>query len=139
MSDDPEVAAEAGSEDLDLQITNFIAVRDELAAIDKKWEAERAEMAGYKNRLEGRIQAILESHNQESARTKSGTAYFTRKWSAPLADPQAFMDYVVNSGEFDLLERRANVTAVKQYVEDHQGQLPAGCSLSSYKSVRVKR
>lgn len=131
---------ELKSEDLELQISNFIWVRDQLAKIDKKWEDERAEMVNYKARLEGRIQTFLSDHNiSGSVKTNAGTAYMTTKYTASLADPKAFMDYVVNSGEFDLLERRASVTAVKQFVEDHNGQLPAGCNLSSHKSLRVRR
>ena len=140
MADEEPPSVELKSEDLELQISNFIWVRDQLAKIDKKWEDERAEFVTMKSKLEGRIQTFLSDHNiTGSVKTKAGTAYMSTKYTASLADPKAFMDYVVNSGEFDLLERRASVTAVKQFIEDHNGQQPAGCNLSSHKSLRVRR
>lgn len=131
---------ELKSDDLELQISQFIWVRDQLAKIDKQWEDEREEMVLHKSRLEGKIHKFLLDHNiTGSVKTKAGTAYTSTKYTASLADPKAFMDYVVNTGQFDLLERRASVTAVKQFIEDNNGQLPAGCNLSSHTSLRVRR
>ncbi len=126
-------------EDLDKRISQYIWARDQLAKIDAKWEKERQEIVDVKARLEGVIHQFLTDNNiTGSIKTKSGTAYISRKWSASLSDPKAFIDYVVNTGQFDLLERRASVTAVKQFVEDNKF-LPAGCSLSSHPSLRVRR
>lgn len=139
--DDPETPEiELKSDDLELQISNFIWVRDALAKVDKQWEDERSDLVHMKERLEGRIHKFLRDHNiTGSVKTKAGTAYTSTKYTASLADPKAFMDYVVNTGQFDLLERRASVTAVKQFIEDNNGQLPAGCNISSHTSLRVRR
>lgn len=139
MTDEPEVTpVVVDSEDLNERISQFIWARDQLAKLDERWENERKELVSIKSLLEGRIQAFLEANNVESIKTKAGTAYTTIKWSAPVADPQAFIDYVVNTGQFDLMERRASVTAVKKFVEDNKF-LPAGVSLSHHKSLRVRR
>lgn len=140
MDDTETPAIELKSDDLELQISNFIWVRDALAKVDKQWEDERADLVSMKERLEGRIHKFLRDHNiTGSVKTQAGTAYTSTKYTASLADPKAFMDYVVNTGQFDLLERRASVTAVKQFIEDNNGQLPAGCNISSHTSLRVRR
>ncbi len=48
------------------------------------------------------------------------------------------MDYVIENKNFDLLDRRANVTAVKAFVQDNKRE-PPGCNLNSYQKVNVRR
>jgi hypothetical protein len=55
-----------------------------------------------------------------------------------LADPEAFMKYVIDNQAFDMLDRKANVTAVKEYVQE-TGALPPGVNLSSIKTIGVRR
>lgn len=139
-NDDEPAAVEVQSEDLEERIEHYLWVRTQLEKIDAKWEEERKEMVVAKNRLEGRIHAFLNEHNiTGSVKTKAGTAYLSTRYTASLADPHAFMDYVVNTGQFDLLERRASVTAVKKYAEDNNGKLPAGCNISAHRSLKVTR
>jgi len=48
------------------------------------------------------------------------------------------MDYVTTNKLFDLLDRRANTTAVKAFVKKNN-QLPPGCNLSAVETVGVRR
>jgi hypothetical protein len=45
---------------------------------------------------------------------------------------------VKQHNKFELLDRRANATAVKAYVKD-TNQLPPGCNLNAIQSIGVRR
>jgi hypothetical protein len=48
------------------------------------------------------------------------------------------MRYVIANQKFELLDRRANVTAVKEFVKENKEQ-PPGCNLSAVETVGVRR
>lgn len=123
---------------MDAVVEKFLEVRKLLEDLDAQWEAKRKPVQDFKNLLAGRLQKHLDDNKVESMRTKAGTAYKKTTYTASVADPKAFMDFVVEGQHFDLLERRANVTAVKAYVEEHKA-LPTGVNLSSYEKVNVRR
>jgi hypothetical protein len=127
------------AEDIDKRISQYIDIRDALKRVDERWEAERKPLLEIQERLSGIIRSFMESNNiTDNLKSKSGTCYLSTRWTASLADPQAFMDFVVRSGKFELLDRRANVTAVKDFVKETNA-LPAGCNLNAIQTVGVRR
>jgi hypothetical protein len=89
-----------------------------------------------------KLNAVLLEHlntiNGESVRTEMGTVYRTEKKSAPLADPDAFMRYVIGNEQWDLLDRKANVTAVADFIEENN-EAPPGVNFSTTYVVGVRR
>lgn len=132
MTETPEV-------DIARRIEQFIAVRDRLAEIDAAHDKARKPLLDVKDRLSGYLLEFLEKSGGESIRTVHGTCYATIRSTASLADPDAFMKFVVENEKFELLDRRANATAVKDYVEEHEGHLPPGVNLNQMKTVGVRR
>lgn len=127
------------AEDIDKRIAQYIEVRDALKRVDEKWEGERKPLLEIQEMLSGRIRTFMETNNiTDNLKSASGTCYLSTRWSASLADPQAFMDYVIRTNQFELLDRRANVTAVRDHVEK-TNLLPAGCNLSAIQTVGVRR
>jgi len=127
------------AEDIDKRIGQYIEIRDELKRIDAAHEESRKPLRNMQARLAGMIRTFMETNNiTDNLKSKSGTCYLSTKWSASLADPQAFMNYVIDTKQFELLDRRANVTAVKAHVEEHN-TVPAGCNLTAIQTVGVRR
>lgn len=126
------------AEDIERRTAQFIWVRDQIAKLEAKHKQELEELRSLKEKLAGRIQAFMSANNVESLRTKAGTCYTSTRRTATLADPDAFMTYVISNQAFDLLDRRANSTAVQAFVQKHQC-LPPGCNLNSIASVGVRR
>lgn len=73
-----------------------------------------------------------------SLKTAAGTVSQKRKESAGLADPDAFWTHVVTSGNFDLVDKKANVTAVRDYIHQN-GMAPPGVNWSSVIVASVRR
>lgn len=81
----------------------------------------------------------MKANNMTSAKTEAGTATLSTRYTASLADPDAFMQFVRANDMFELLDRRANATAVKEYVRTNQGRTPPGVNLSALESLSVTK
>jgi hypothetical protein len=123
---------------VDKLVGQYVAVRDRLRDLDEAHDKKRKPIVDTLEELNGKLQVFLDENKLESVRTQFGTCYMSTRWSASLADPQAFMDYVIQQGRFELIDRRANSTAVRAFVEE-EGSLPPGCKLSALRTAGVRR
>ncbi len=123
---------------VDQQTKLYVYLRDKKKLIDDEYNEKKKVVTDKMDQLEGLLQAFLETHGLQSLKTKFGTVYLSTKTTASLADPEAFMDFIVANELFELLDRRANSTACKEYAEEHKA-LPPGLNLNSYTSVGVRR
>lgn len=133
MTDSSNVQATVGA-----RLQQYIKMRDILKQEEEAYEKRIAETKAVKDLLEGWLQQFLDSAGVTSVKTDHGTVYATTRYSASLADPDAFMKFVVDTNQLELLDRKANVTAVRDYVNEHK-QLPPGVNLSARTSVNVRR
>ena len=126
------------SDDMDKRVEQYITVRDMLKRIDEKYEAEKKPLLEIQEILSGKMQAFLDAAGIENVKTNHGTFYRSTRYTASLADPDAFMNFVKQYDKFELLDRRANATAVRAYVEK-SNQLPPGCNLNAIQTIGVRR
>lgn len=144
MSDEPEsttpaVAAPAEKvAAFENVVKNYVLIRDKIKEQDKLYDDKMAPLKGLLNELSGKLTSLLEDVGAESIKTAAGTAYSTTRYSASLKDPQAFMEYVIKSEAWDLLDRKANATAVRDFIATN-GSEPPGSKLSVVRSVGVRR
>ena len=120
------------------RIAKFIEIRDMLKAMDEAHDKAKEPLLEVRDWLTGWMQEFLDKTGAESVKTAAGTCYSTTRYTASLADPQAFMSYVIENSKWDLIDRKANATAVRDYVAE-TGALPPGVNLSALKTVGVRR
>ena len=120
------------------RIAKFIEIRDILKAMDEAHEKAKEPFLEVRDWLTGWMQTFLDKTGAESVKTAAGTCYSTTRYSASLADPQAFMNYVIENSKWDLIDRKANAPAVRDFVAEFGG-LPPGANLSALKTVGVRR
>lgn len=123
---------------VEVRVAQFIATRDAIKAANEKHEASIKPLVDLQNMLTGWLQRFMDTAGAQNIKTKHGTCYNTTRYTASLADPQAFMQFVRSTENFDLMDRKANVTAVRDYVEAN-GNLPPGVNLSAINTVGVRR
>lgn len=123
---------------VDKRVQQFIMLRDAIKKMEEKHTEELKPLLELKDQVAGWLQTFMETAGANSVKTEFGTCHFNTRVSATLADPDAFMRFVRETENFDLLDRRANSTAVKEYVEANKA-LPPGVNLSSIKTVGVRR
>lgn len=128
----------SGNTDVNEIVRKYIECRDVLRAFTKRHEEKMKPLQLLQEQLAGQLREFMDQSKTQNLRTANGTCYLSTTFRASLADPDAFMKFVIASKEFDLLDRRANATAVKAYVEAHN-VLPAGCNLTGTVTVGVRR
>lgn len=125
------------AQDVEQGVALYVDCRNKLRAMQEQHDAEQKVWKDRLALLSGWLMKHLEDTNSESVKTASGTFYQSTKHTASLADPDAFMKFVIDNKAFDLLDRRANATAVKAYVAEHKA-LPPGVNMSAIKTIGVR-
>jgi len=123
---------------LEVRTEQYIKLRD---LIKEKDEAHKVAMAPYRETLEKLNNFLLDELNKlgvDSVKSTAGSVYRTHKRSASLEDSEQFLQFVINTEQFDLLDRKANLKAVDDYMATN-GVLPPGVKLSSHSVVGVRR
>jgi hypothetical protein len=122
------------------RVAQYIALRDKINAIK---EEHKKVLEPYNDALDKLNEVLLNHLNEIKSDSASvngiGTVYRTAKASASLADAQAFMDFVIEQQQWDLLDRKANVTAVQDYMKEHAGELPPGVNFNRRFVAGVRR
>ena len=125
-------------EKINKRVAQYVAVREEKRQLEAKYKELAARINNILNKLECEMLAFLDQTGQERARTNEGTVYVRTDYSASLADPHAFMEFVIEYEAFELMDRRANKTACREYCEEH-GRLPPGVNLNQTRTVGVRK
>lgn len=102
--------------DFEKRVAQFVKLRD---LIKKKDDEHKEQMRPIRDLLEKLNSVLLDHLNQtgaESAATLAGTVYKTSKKSASMADKSAFWAWVVATGDWDLIDFKANPVAVEEFI-----------------------
>lgn len=124
--------------DVDKRVGQYVALRDKIKELDDK---HKEDMKPYRDMLEqlgNMLLGHLNSTNVESVRAAAGTFFKTTKKTASLEDPEAFMRFVISNQLFDMIDRKANVKAVDDYIQTHKA-LPPGVKFTERVEVNVRR
>lgn len=135
----PAPAAKEEPVDIEKRVGQFVKLRDLKQEMEARHKEELKPINEAMEGLKSLIAKGMDALNIDSAKTPCGTASFSTKSSAALADKSAFWTYVVTTGDFGLLDYKANVTAVKEHIEKHNGQAPPGVNYSEFRDVGVRR
>jgi hypothetical protein len=122
---------------VDKLVAAYIDTRNFIKQMKERHKEELAEFELALEKLSGRLLLFLDTHGQEMARTAQGTVSATYRDTARLDDPDVFMDFVAEHGLFELLDRRANATACKEFAKD-SGTLPPGVRINTLRGVSVR-
>lgn len=116
----------------------YVAVRDAIREISARHEEELKPFVELQNQLTAWLTENLDKVGAKSVKTTQGTVYQSTRYSASLTDPKAFMDYVIDNKRWELLDKKANSTAVRDFIEQHKSE-PPGTKLSAIRTVGVRR
>jgi hypothetical protein len=123
---------------VEARVSQYVKLRD---IIKEKDDAHKAAMAPYREALEGLNNLLLDHLNTiggDSVTTAAGTCYRNLKETASLEDADIFMRHVIGTEQWDLLERKVNLTAARAFAAEN-GSLPPGVKISSMQVVGIRR
>ena len=124
--------------DLEKRVRQYVEVRDRIAELKEKHKAELAPFNKAQEMLANFLLNHLITVGADSINTKGGTFYKIKKVTASIVDMDAFWKHVKDNEEWELLDRRANKTAVEAYVLSMQAP-PPGVNYSKTEDVGVHR
>lgn len=120
-------------------VSLYIQLRDKKAEMKADFDASIAPLNEKMDKLEAKLLDVFNKTGMDSVKTENGTAYTAVRTTASIADREAFMDYVKANEEWSLLEARASKTAVEQFRDSNNGELPPGINIRSERVVNIRR
>lgn len=124
--------------DINTRVGQYVKLRDKIRELEKAHKEQLKPFNEALDVLSNILLTKLNADNVESIRAENGTFFKTTKKSASLEDPDAFIKYVIANKLWDLMDRRANVKAVEDFLETHK-TLPPGVKYTTYEDVNVRR
>lgn len=129
---------------IDQLVAKYVELRDRKTAIEKKAEADKAELTKIMDAIEGKIKEQMHQLGVKSMKTDHGTPYISYKESATVADWDVLLPHILETENYDLLERRVSKTAVKTFMEeDRHGNYtnppPPGVNFVRVETINVRR
>jgi phage host-nuclease inhibitor protein Gam len=120
-------------------VSLYIQLRDKKAEMKAEFDATIAPLNDKMDKLEAKLLDVFNKTGMDSVKTENGTAYTAVRTTASIADREAFMEFVKANEEWSLLEVRASKTAVEQFRESNNDELPPGVNIRSERVVNIRR
>ena len=117
----------------------YVKLRDKKAQMKAEYQDAVAPVQEKMDKLEAKLLEVFNTTGMDSIKTEFGTAYTSTRTTASVADRDVFMDYVKANEEWSLMEVRASSTAIKQFQEASDGDIPPGINLSVERTVNIRR
>ena len=116
--------------------------------IDDQIKAGMAKLNEWKAPLAARVKAIeddlfarLAQRGADSTKTESGTAYISNLADVKIENKEALFDFIADNWAVigDEVKLSIGIKAVRAWMDDHNGELPPGISLSKYSRLNINR
>ena len=116
-------------------------LEDQIKAGMAKFNEWAAPLKARIKEIEDDIFARLVSRNADSTKTDAGTAYISRLESVKIEDTAKLFDFAADNWETfgDDIKLSVGIKAVRQFMDEHNGALPDGISLSKYSRLNINR
>lgn len=120
-------------------VTLYIQLRDKKLQMKSDFDASVAPINDKMEKLEAKLLDVFNKTGMDSVKTEHGTAYTAVRTTASVADREAFMEFVKANEEWSLIEVRAAKTAIEQFRDNNDNELPPGINIRSERVVNIRR
>ena len=117
----------------------YIQLRDKKAQMKAEFDASLAPLNEKMDKLESKLLQVFSQTGMDSVKTEFGTAYASTRTSVSIADRDAFVNYIKESGDFNMLELRPSRSAVPEFAAANEGDLPPGVNMRVERVVNIRR
>lgn len=126
------------SVDIEAVVRKYVECRDACERIDKETKGRKAPLEAAMKTLETVFMKLCNDQGVTQFKTDAGTAFIQTVTRCASPDFEATLKHIVDTGEFNLLNRSVNKTAVAEYIEKHE-QPPPGVSWTVSREIQVRR
>lgn len=120
-------------------VAHMLELREKLAEMKADYEASIAPVKERYSKGEAYLLQRLQETGHDKFSVPSGTVFTTQLVRASVKDKGAFKGFIEETGEIDLMEVRVSNSALKTYMEEHDGSAPPGVSVSTVRSLNIRR
>lgn len=122
----------------DVIIEKYIQLRDKKAALKAEFDGKVAPVDEAMARIEAYMMKVLTDLGSDRIGGATGVAFKSTVNSATVADKELFREFVRANDAWELADIRAQKTAIKDYIEQHD-DLPPGINWRTETVVRINR
>lgn len=121
-------------------IEKYIEIRNYLTKERKEWEELEANLKNDLEKIEMFILNFQEKNGVTSISSKLGTAYRIKKEYFRMGDWDTFIKYVVESKNYQMLEKRVAKIATKEIIENNDmSAQDIGVDYSSEYAIQIRK
>ena len=125
--------------DINAIVAHYITMRDHRAKLDAEHKARVGEIDAQMKNAEIFLLDHMNSTNQRNAGFTNGTVIISDKVLPSFEDKNTTMQFIKETDNMGLLSVRLSSTAVKEFMENNNGQLPPGVKVITERSVSIRR
>lgn len=132
MTDQPQI--EPGD-----VVEAMVELREKIAANKKAYEKEERRLKDNLEKGERWLLAHMQAQDLSNMGIRGYSVFTTTTLQAGVGDWDAIKDFILSTGEVDLLQHRVTSKTVQQYMEEHNGQVPPGVSTRTKVNVNIRK
>jgi hypothetical protein len=123
---------------IDYAVEQYVSIRDNLRGLQKEWKDIEERIKFDLDKISMFLRDQAEKLGVDSFKTPHGTAYKALKESYRVGDWNAFIDFVKETDNYQLLERRVAKNAARE-IHQTDGVVPPGLEYYSEFMFDVRR
>ena len=117
----------------------FIKIRAERAALSAKFKVEEDKLVRQQDILKRALLDYCEDHGLESVRTSAGLFFRSSKTKYWTSDWEAMHKFIMEHNVPEFLDKRLNVTNIKQFLEENPNTVPDGLKIDKEFVISVRK
>jgi hypothetical protein len=121
-------------------INGYIGLKDKKEEIERRHKEELAPINDHMAKLRGLIMDKLDEQGGSSFTCPKGTATIGSVGGVSVEDMEAFRQFLIkDTSQLGLLNLKPRVPETKQYIAEHNGELPPGVKLTQTKTLKITK
>jgi len=117
----------------------IVAIRDEMASINKEADKKVKNLEREKEKLEEYCRQMMEKLNSTAIKTDSGTIMSQEKIRYSTSNWEEFYRLVLDLNRPELFEKRIHQTNFKEFLEENPDKEPKGLNIFRETKITVRR
>lgn len=123
---------------VDQAIAAYMKLRAKKAEVEARIKDEVTQLEASMDKIEAWIKTQADKMGVTSFKTKHGTAFLTTKDYANVENWDATLNFIKETGAYDMLNKAVNKTAVRGYIEQNKA-VPPGVNYGTKIEVSVRK
>ena len=128
-----------GKVPVDRLVKIYVKMRDARSALKKEFEAADEKIELQMKQVGVELKARAQAEGVDGFKTEFGTMYMQETLKTSCADWGIFGEFLKDHDPLTFLEKRVSSTAIKEYMKEHEGELPPGINIFKEIEARVRR